>query len=59
MVIDLESMDLLHESLDFVDTRITKFENGAALVADNMIVLLVRVGALVERLVLSELMSLY
>ena len=59
MRLDLESVDALHQGLDLLDARIAELDHRSALLADDVVVLAVAVGALVIALVLPELMALH
>lgn len=56
---DLEIVQALDQALDFEDARVTEFHDGAAFVADDVVVLPVSVGPLVVGLVLAELVPLH
>jgi len=58
MPCNIKIMDFLHHGLNLLDTGITEFKNSSALFADDVVVLLVGVGAFVVILVLAELVPL-
>ena len=59
MTADVEVVQALHQALDFENARVAEFHDGAAFVADDVVVLPVGVGPLVVGLILPKLMPLH